>query len=129
MNLLFSDTFVKHLRKFSSIKAAVKNKVNMIAENPISLGEPLKGNFRGFYSCPVRKNFIIIYLYCDICRKKGDNEIVICNDCIKSPDNTIKFIALGPHDYVYKLKASKKLTELGESEKELKMIPRRRLKS
>jgi len=119
MNLLFSDTFVENLKKFSSIKAAVKNKVDMIAENPISLGEPLKGNLRGFYSYPVRKNFIIIYLYCDICRKKGDNEIVVCKDCIKSPDNTIKFLTLGPHDYIYKLKAIKKLAEPGESKKEL----------
>ena len=129
MNLLFSDTFVKHLRKFNSIKAAIKKKVDMIAENPISLGEPLKGNFRGFYSCPVRKNFIIIYLYCDICRKKGDSTIIICNNCGKFPDNTIKFLAVGPHDYIYKLKTSKKLAELRESEKELKMIPRRRLES
>ena len=66
MNLLFSDTFVENLKRFNSIKTAVKNKVDMIAENPISLGEPLKGNLRGFYSYPVRKNFIIIYLYCDI---------------------------------------------------------------
>lgn len=129
MNLLFSDTFVENLKKFSSIKDAIKNKVDMIAENPISLGEPLKGNFRGFYSCPVRKNFIIIYLYCDICRKKGDNTIIICNNCSKFPDTTIKFITVGPHDYIYKLKAGKKLAELGSSEKELKMIPRRRLKS
>ena len=66
MNLLFSDTFIENLKKFSSIKVAVKNKVAMIAENPTSLGEPLKANLRGFYSYPVRKNFIIIYLYCDI---------------------------------------------------------------
>jgi len=104
MNLLFSDTFVENLKKFNSIKTAVKNKVDMIAENPISLGEPLKGNFRGFYSCPVRKNFIIIYLYCDICRKKDDDKIVICSDCNKSPDDTIKFVTLGPHNDSYKVK-------------------------
>ena len=101
----------------------------MIAENPISLGEPFKGNFRGFYSSPVRKNFIIIYLYCDVCRKKGDNEIILCNNCGKFPDNTIKFISLGPHDYIYKIKVSKKLAELRKSEKELKMIPGRRSES
>ena len=38
MNLLFSDTFVENLKKFNSIKTAVKNKVDMIVENPISLG-------------------------------------------------------------------------------------------
>lgn len=129
MNLLFSDTFVENLKKFSSIKAAVKNKVDMIAENPISPGEPLKGNFRGFYSCPVRKNFIIIYLYCDICRKKGDDKIVICSDCNKSPDDTIKFVTLGPHNDSYKIKIKKRLAKLGGTEKELKTIPRRRSES
>ncbi|MCD4669955.1 MAG: type II toxin-antitoxin system mRNA interferase toxin, RelE/StbE family [Actinomycetia bacterium] len=102
MNVLFSDTFIKSLKKFSSIEKAIKKKIDMIVENPIAFGEPLKGNFRGYYSCPVRKNFIIIYLYCSICRRKGDDKIVICNDCSECPDDTIKFVALGPHDRAYK---------------------------
>ena len=73
----------------------------MIIENPIAFGEPLKGNLRGFYSCPVKKNFLIIFLYCYTCRKKGDDIIVLCNDCDRCEDETIKFIALGPHDKVY----------------------------
>jgi len=104
MNVLFSDTFVKSFKKLSSIKKAVKKKVDMIIENPIALGEPLKGNFRGYYSCSVRKNFIIIYLHCSMCRKKGDDKIVTCSDCNKFPDDTIKFIALGPHNNAYGIK-------------------------
>lgn len=101
MNLMFSDDFVASLKKHSAIKDAVRNKVDMIAANPIALGEPLKGNFRGYYSCPVRLNFLIIYLYCSICRKKGDDAIVLCADCRQCPDDTLKFIALGPHDKAY----------------------------
>jgi len=104
MNILFSDTFKESLRKYSSIKKAIKNKVDMIIEKPIALGEPLKGNFRGYYSYPVQKNFIIIYLYCDICRRKGDDKIVLCSDCSKCLDDTIKFIVLGPHDDSYRKK-------------------------
>jgi len=104
MEILFSDAFTKSLKKYSSIKKAIKKKVDMIIENPIALGEPLKGNFRGYYSCSVRRNFLIIYLYCKICRKKGDNEIVLCSDCNKCSDNTIKFVDLGPHDQAYKKK-------------------------
>ena len=102
MNVLFSDTFIESLRKFSSIKKAIKKKIDMTVESPIASGEPLKGSFRGYYSCPIRKNFIIIYLYCSICRRKGDDKIVICSDCSECPDNTIKFVALGPHDEAYK---------------------------
>ena len=107
MELLFSDIFVKSLKKYQSLKKAIKLKVDMIAENPIALGEPLKGNFRGYYSCPVRKNFLIIYIYCKICRKKGDDKIVLCDDCNTCSDDTIKFINLGPHDYTYKKKSDR----------------------
>ncbi len=102
MNVLLSDTFKESLRKHSSIKKAIKNKVDMIIKNPIALGEPLKGNLRGYYSYPVRKNFIIIYLYCNICRRKDDDEMVLCSDCSECPDETIKFIIFGPHDDSYK---------------------------
>ncbi len=44
----------------------------MILQNPIGLGEPLKGIFRGYYSVPVKKNFLVIYLYCLICRRRWD---------------------------------------------------------
>jgi mRNA-degrading endonuclease YafQ of YafQ-DinJ toxin-antitoxin module len=76
----------------------------MIIDNPIAVGEPLKGNLRGFYSCPVKRNFIIIYLFCEVCRKKGDNVIVDCADCRQTDDQTIKFILLGPHDKTYGVK-------------------------
>lgn len=104
MEALFSDAFVDSLKKHISLKKAIQKKVDMIVENPIRMGEPLKGNFRGYYSCPVKRNFIIIYLYCRVCRKKKDQGIVICHDCSECNDETIKFIALGPHEEAYQLK-------------------------
>lgn len=101
MEILFSDAFVESLEKHSSIKRAIKKKVDMIIEHPIALGEPLKGSFRGYLSSPVRRNFLIIYLYCKLCRKKCDDRIVLCSDCNKCGDDTIKFIDLGPHDRAY----------------------------
>ena len=101
MNLVFSDEFASSVKKYSSLIDAIRKKVDMIAQSPIALGEPLKGNFRGYYSCPVRKNFLIIFLYCSICRKKKDDQIVLCSDCSKCSDDTLKFIALGPHDKAY----------------------------
>ena len=98
MEIKFEDAFLKALRKHSSIKKLVKRKIDMIIENPVALGEPLKGNFQGFYSCPVKRNFIIIYLYCSVCRKKGDDAVVLCSDCDQTPDETLKFVLLGPQD-------------------------------
>lgn len=101
MKALFSDAFVKSLKKHASLKKAVQKKVDMILTDPIAFGEPLKGTFRGYYSCPVKENFLIVYLYCHICRRKGDDEIVGCMDCPECADETVKFIDMGPHDKVY----------------------------
>ena len=82
----------------------IEAKVKQIVEHPIDLGEPLKGKLRGLYSSPVKKNFIIIYTYCRVCRKKGDDEFVACSDCSDSEDETLKFLILGPHDEAYGIK-------------------------
>ena len=102
MNILFSESFLRSLKKHSSLRETIKRKVDMIIQNPVSLGEPLKGNFRGYYSTSVKKNFLIIFLYCNSCRKKGDDKIILCSDCMKYSDDTLKFIEIGPHDKVYK---------------------------
>lgn len=101
MESRFETAFLKAVKKHASIKKQVKQKVDMIIENPVAFGEPLKGNWQGFYSCPVKRNFIIIYLYCEICRKKGDDVVVACSECQDTPDQTIKFVLLGPHDEAY----------------------------
>jgi len=101
MEARFEAAFLRAVRKHASIKKLVQKKVDMIIENPVSVGEPLKGNWQGFYSCPVKRNFIIIYLYCDACRKKGDDVVVACSDCKETENETIKFVLLGPHDKAY----------------------------
>ena len=103
METKFENAFLKAVTKYSSIKNPVRKKVDMIIENPIAMGEPLKGNWQGFYSCPVKRNFIIIYLYCALCRKKGDDSAVACSDCSITHDETLKFVLLGPHDEAYKI--------------------------
>ena len=101
MDARFEKAFLKAVKKHSGIKKQIEQKVLQILEHPVELGEPLKGNFRGFYSCPVKRNFIIIYLYCGICRKKDDNKYVACSDCSETADETVKFIIVGPHDAAY----------------------------
>lgn len=101
MEARFETAFLRAVRKHASIKKLVKKKVDMIIEDPVTVGEPLKGNWQGFYSCPVKRNFIIIYLYCDVCRKKGDDAVVGCSDCRETANDTIKFVLLGPHDKAY----------------------------
>jgi len=100
MDIKFEEQFLQALKKHASIKNSVKKKVDMIIKNPI-IGEPLKANLQGFYSCSVKRNFIIIYLYCALCRKKLDDVVVGCSDCSTTPDETLRFVLLGPHDEAY----------------------------
>jgi mRNA-degrading endonuclease YafQ of YafQ-DinJ toxin-antitoxin module len=102
MEVLFTENFQKSLKKYQSLKKIIQKKVDLIIENPVQLGEPLKGNFRGYYTAPVKKNFLIIFLYCRICRRKKEDGIVLCHDCKDYPDDTIRFIDFGPHDQIYK---------------------------
>jgi len=62
MEAKFEKAFLKAAKKHAGIKKQIEQKVRQIIKHPIEIGEPLKGNFRGFYSCPVKRNFIIIYL-------------------------------------------------------------------
>lgn len=103
MEAIFEKAFLYSLTKHAAIKKQVKKKVDMIIDNPVAVGEPLKGNWQGFYSCPVKRNFIIIYLYCDVCRKKGDASVVACSDCSTTENQTIKFVLSGPQDPAYGL--------------------------
>jgi predicted amidophosphoribosyltransferase len=41
------------------------------------------------------------FLYCEVCRKKGDDAVVGCSDCRETPSKTIKFVLFGPHDDAY----------------------------
>lgn len=105
MKAIFEKEFLKGVRKHAGIKKQLEKKVRQVMQHPIKLGEPLKGDLRGFYSCPVKRNFILIYLYCMVCRKKGDANFVACSDCSdcsETSDETIKFVLLGPHDEAYK---------------------------
>jgi hypothetical protein len=102
MNETYSEPFVKSLRKFAAIKKKIVNKIDIIIQKPL-MGEPLKYDLRSLYSIPVSKNFLIIYSYCKLCRKKGDDKILLCHDCSHMPSETVRFFDLGPHDKVYKV--------------------------
>ena len=104
MEVKFEKAFLKAVKKHAGLKKQIEAKVKQIIAHPIELGEPLRGDLRGYYSCPVKRNFIIIYLYCHACRKKGDDPYVACSDCSETDDETLKFLIIGPHDDAYGLK-------------------------
>jgi mRNA-degrading endonuclease YafQ of YafQ-DinJ toxin-antitoxin module len=97
MEVKFEKAFLKAVKKLAGLKKQIEAKVKQIIQHPVELGEPLKRDLQGFYSCPVKRNFIIIYLYCQTCRKKGDDSFVACSDCDETGNETLKFIIAGPN--------------------------------
>jgi len=90
MNETYSDQFVKSLKRFASIRKRIVNKVDKIIRDPL-MGDPLKYDPRGLYSVPVAKNFLIIYTYCKLCRRKSDDKVLLCHDCADMQEETVRF--------------------------------------
>jgi len=94
--------FVKALNKYSNIKKSAKKTIENLLQNPLGFGEPLKYALKGLSSCSVKKNFIIVYVYCRECRIKNYQSINNCRDCNQTHDEIVKFLTIGPHDLAYK---------------------------
>jgi len=95
--------FVEALKKHSNIRKSAKKKIESLLENPLNYGEPLKHELQGLSSFPVRKNFLIVYVYCRECRIKNYQEINCCKDCDNTPDEVVKFLTIAPHDLAYQI--------------------------
>jgi len=98
----FTPEFDAALIKYSNVKKSAQTKIGILCQNPLGFGEPLKYDLEGLSSIPVKKGFIIIYVYCRECRIKGYHKINNCHGCEKTPDEVIKFLTIGPHDKAYK---------------------------
>lgn len=89
------------LKKYPNLKERFRKKGNYILKNPFELGEPLKRNLNGLRSFPFAGNFIIIYIICEECRKLDHQKINKCLKCNEIPENSVIFLAFGPHDFNY----------------------------
>ena len=108
-NVKYLPEFKRALQKYASVKEDVEKKIQILLQNPLSFGEPLKYELTGLSSCPIKRNFILIYVYCRECRIKGYQEINACADCAETPDETVKILTFAPHDLAYKIAKKIKL--------------------
>jgi hypothetical protein len=60
-----------------------------------------KLNLRGCRSVSVDRNFRLIFVICEECRKIPQCEYCFCEDL---PDKTVVFLTVGPHDRAYAIK-------------------------
>ena len=55
--------FIEAIRKYSNAKKSAKRKIEVLLDNPLGFGEPLRHGLRGLNSCPVKKGFIIKHIF------------------------------------------------------------------
>lgn len=107
------------LKKHPHLKKPFQKKVDYLLQNPLRLGEPLKGNLNGLRSFPFQDTFIIIYLVCEECRRLKQESINQCAACGKIPDNSVIFLLFDTHDDAYD-SAPKQRGKLKDTESEEK---------
>ena len=103
---VYEEKFVLNLRRYSSIRKNIKRRVERVLSDPYQNTETLadasgKLNLRGCRSARVDRNFRIIFVICEECRKIPECEYCFC-DGLK--DKTVVFLTVGPHDKAYAIK-------------------------
>lgn len=95
--------FQKKLAIYASLRKRVEKEVDRIIASPYEgteeLGRARRGlDLRGCRSAHVGRNFRIIFVICEECRKEPD--CIYC-DCEGLPDASVVFLTFGPHEKAY----------------------------
>lgn len=102
----YEKRFFENLQRYATIKTKIKKCVDQILENPRVRTELLhdmagKLNLKGCRSIRVDRNFRIIFVICEECRRIPQCEYCFCENL---PDDTVVFLTVGPHDKAYAMK-------------------------
>ena len=102
----YEDLFVRNLRRYASIRKAIKRRTIKVLEDPYTGTEALgdisgRLNLTGCRSIRIDRNFRIIFVICEECRNIPECEFCFCDDL---PDKTVVFLTVGPHDKAYAIK-------------------------
>jgi mRNA-degrading endonuclease RelE of RelBE toxin-antitoxin system len=101
---VYDPKFVQNLQRFASMRQQIKRRVERILANPYVNTELLGGtgsqlNLRGCRSARVDRNFRIIFVICEECRRVPACLYCFCDK--ETPDRTVVFLTVGPHSQAY----------------------------
>ena len=102
----YEDLFVRNLRRYASIRKAIKRRAKKVLEDPYTGTEALgdisgRLNLIGCRSIRIDRNFRIVFVVCEECRHIPECAYCFCDDL---PDKTVVFLTVGPHDKAYAIK-------------------------
>ena len=103
---IYEKQFMKNLKRYASLKKQIRRCAERVLFDPYYNTEWLedisgKLNLAGCRSMRVDRNFRIIFVICEECRKIPKCEYCFCEDL---PDETVVFLTVGPHDKAYAMK-------------------------
>lgn len=102
----FEHLYLTNAKRFASLREGVKKRVDKILADPYQateqLGPPANGmNLRGCRSAHLDRNFRIVFVICEECRREPACEFCFCEG---HTDRTVVFLNFGPHDKAYAMK-------------------------
>lgn len=102
---VYEERFKRNLQRYSGVRERIKRRVQRVLVNPYQNTELLsdpsgKLNLRGCRSVRVGRNFRIVFVICEECRRVPDCQFCFCEGL---PDKTVVFLTVGPHEGAYRM--------------------------
>lgn len=103
---VYEDRFARNLARYSNLRQRIRRRVEQIQANPYDrterLGRVSGGlDLRGCRSARVGRNFRIIFVICEECRRIADCQYCFCEG---REEETVVFLTVGPHDRAYTMR-------------------------
>lgn len=102
----YMPRFKKDLATYRNLRERIWKQIQRIAADPYSntekLGHPANAlNLKGCRSAHVGRNFRIVFVICEECRRVPECEYCFCAGL---PDQTIVFLTVRPNDKAYAMR-------------------------
>ncbi len=99
----YAKLFSENYRRYANLRARVDRKLERILQDPYHNTEYLDDrsghlNLRGCRSLRIDRNFRIIFVICEECRRVTECQFCFCEGLA---DKTVLFLTFGPHTRAY----------------------------
>ena len=98
--------FQKNLKRYQGMRMHIRRHVNQVLADPYQdterLGKRTGGfDLRGCRSVRITRNFRIIFVICEECRRVPQCRFCFCEGLL---DETVAFLTVGPHERAYAMR-------------------------
>jgi Txe/YoeB family toxin of Txe-Axe toxin-antitoxin module len=103
---VLEDRFVRNQHRYQSLQKHIQRHVDQVLDDPYRgterLGKRAGGpDLRGCRSVRVTRNFRIVFVVCEECRRVPQCHFCFCEGL---PGETVVFLTVGPHERAYAMR-------------------------